>query len=161
MPAMSASHPQFRPITSTTNARLCEEAVLDIASRASHMRSKAVEEPIVKSVLVKSLSIEPTRPTMCNWQNKCACSAEIRSWSMSDSSKEGHSCRRMSAPVKLPSPPQITSEEIPWLMRLYAAFRRPSLCKNSLQRADPIKVPPWFSHPRTSSQPTWMMYWLW
>jgi len=64
MAAMTASQPQCLPMTSTTNARECEEAVEEILSTASQIRCKAVAAPIVKSVPAMSLSMLPTRPTM-------------------------------------------------------------------------------------------------
>ena len=148
-------------MTSITKARLCDDAVLEIESRDSEIRSNAVDEPIVKSVQVKSLSMEATRPAMCKCWNLVACSFVIRSCFNSDSTKDGHSLRKISAPVKLPSPPQTTNESMPLLMRLKAPCSRPSWLINSLHRADPISVPPWFSQPRTSSQPTLIMYWSW
>lgn len=66
-PAMSASHPQWRPMTSTTNARECDTAVELMLSIDSQMRCSAVTAPIVRSVIDMSLSIEPTRPAMRRW----------------------------------------------------------------------------------------------
>ena len=77
-PASRASQPQWRPITSTTKARECENAVELILSMASQIRCRAVGAPMVRSVMDMSLSIEPTRPTM----RRCACrlcsSSEIK-----------------------------------------------------------------------------------
>jgi hypothetical protein len=47
------------------------------------------------------------------------------------------------APVNDPSPPITTRFVIPWPTKFFAAFRRPARSLNSLQRADPITVPPW------------------
>lgn len=58
-------------------------------------------------------------------------------------SKPDHSARKVSAPVKLPSPPITHRFVIPFLTRLRAAFRRPSRVRKSWHRALPITVPPW------------------
>ena len=71
MPAMTASQPQCRPMTSMTKARECEEAVEEMLSTASQMRWSAVAAPIVKSVPAISLSMLPTSPTIF----KCLCAS--------------------------------------------------------------------------------------
>lgn len=70
-------YPQCRPITSRMKVRWCEYAVDTIASIASCIRCNAESVPIVMSVPQKSLSIEPTKPTMCKWLNFVRCSAVI------------------------------------------------------------------------------------
>lgn len=54
-PAMRASQPQCRPMTSMTKAREWEDAVEPIESTDSQMRWRAVTAPIVKSVIDMSL----------------------------------------------------------------------------------------------------------
>lgn len=71
MPAMSASHPQCLPMTSTTKAREWLDAVELIASTASQIRCSAVDAPMVMSVVAMSLSMDPTSPTML----RCACAS--------------------------------------------------------------------------------------
>lgn len=66
----------------------------------------------------------------------------------------GHSALSLSAPVRLPSPPQTTRASIPCRTKLRAAVRRPSISRNSAHRAVPIRVPPILANPRTSSHPT-------
>jgi len=61
----------------------------------------------------------------------------------SSSNNDGHSCRNMWAPVKLPSPPIHTRLVMPVCTRVSAAFRRPSRVMKSVHRALPITVPPY------------------
>lgn len=55
----------------------------------------------------------------------------------------GHSDLNTSAPVKEPSPPHTTSASMPSLMRLYAAVCRPSCVLKVIDRAVPMRVPPY------------------
>src|SRR5260221_10216063 len=90
-------------------------------------------------------------------------------------SRVGHSSLNLSAPVRLPSPPQTTRASMPSLIRLYAAVVRPSIVRKVLLLAVPITVPPYRGstelvisgdqethtspiHPLTSSHPTRTMY---
>lgn len=142
-PAMSASQPQWRPMTSTTKARECEKAVELILSIDSHILRSAVYAPIVISVMDISLSIDPTVPTMLRCAYRSACSDEIVFDWRSSLTREGHSARKTSAPVSEPSPPQTTIESIPSVMRFFAADKRPSFVRNAAERAVPISVPPY------------------
>lgn len=63
--------------------------------------------------------------------------------STSSVSRPLHSSLNRLAPVRLPSPPITHRLVMPRCTRLWAAFRRPSWVRNSLQRALPITVPPW------------------
>ena len=56
--------------------------------------------------------------------------------------REGHSERKTSAPVREPSPPQTASASMPSLIKLLAAWRRPSGVRNVCDRAVPARVPP-------------------
>lgn len=56
--------------------------------------------------------------------------------------KSLHSERKVSAPVRLPSPPMTHRLVIPRFTRLWAARSRPSRSRKSLHRALPITVPP-------------------
>lgn len=156
------SHPQCRPMTSSTNARECEIAVECMLSIASQILCMAVGAPMVRSVMDMSLSIDPTSPTIlrCPW--RASCSSVMRSGQRDRSylgSKErrgganapcdlsvwmsvGHSDLKRSAPVSEPSPPHTASASIPSLIRLYAAIRRPSGVRNACERAVPMSVPP-------------------
>jgi hypothetical protein len=150
-PARSASQPQWRPITSTTKARECDEAVDEIESIDSQMRWSAVRPPIVRSVMAMSLlsgeesvgndqqtgeaskfrrqqthSMEPTRPTMLRWAWAWAWASEIWPSARRTSTIDGHSRRRKSAPVSEPSPPQTTRQSMPCSIRCSAASWRPS-----------------------------------
>lgn len=78
-PARRASHPQCRPITSTTNAREWDEAVDEIESTDSQIRWSAVRPPTVKSVIAMSLlgdgiadgNLESvSRPTRSEWDRR-------------------------------------------------------------------------------------------
>lgn len=71
IPAMTASQPQCLPMTSTTKARECEDAVEEILSTLSQIRCNAVAAPIVRSVPARSLSMLPTRPTIL----RCLCAS--------------------------------------------------------------------------------------
>lgn len=141
-PASKASQPQCLPMTSTTKALECEAAVEFMLSIASHILCNAVGAPIVRSVMLMSLSIEPTSPTIRRWPCLASCSWDIFPWEWRDSKWEGHSARKTSAPVREPSPPQTTRASMPSLMRLYAADRRPSGVRKTLERAVPMSVPP-------------------
>jgi hypothetical protein len=134
--------------------------VVFIWSKASQMRWRAVGAPIVKSVMDMSLSIDPTRPTILRWPCASASSFEILPEGArfreslkpdlayplpSDSSfwiREGHSARKISAPVRDPSPPHTTIASIPSVIRLSAAASLPSGVRNAAERAVPISVPP-------------------
>ena len=63
----SYTHPQCRPITSRTKHLWWLVPVVLIASTASMILCSAVSVPIVMSVPQKSLSIDPTIPTMLRW----------------------------------------------------------------------------------------------
>ena len=143
-PAIKASQPQCLPITSSTNALECDAAVELILSIASQILCSAVGAPIVRSVMLISLSIDPTRPTIRRWPCFLTCSSVILPSACSVLMWEGHSERNTSAPVSEPSPPQMTSASMPSLMRLYAAARRPSGVRNVLERAVPMSVPPYY-----------------
>lgn len=65
-----------------------------------------------------------------------------------------HSALNLSAPVKLPSPPQTTKASISCLTKFKTAFLLPSNSLKAAQRAVPIKVPPTLAKPLTSSHPT-------
>jgi len=56
-------------MTSRTKAREWEEAVELMLSIASQIRCRAVDAPIVRSVIAMSLSMDPTKPTIfkCEW----------------------------------------------------------------------------------------------
>lgn len=58
-------------------------------------------------------------------------------------SKSLHSERKVSAPVRLPSPPMTHRLVIPRFTRLWAARSRPSRSRKSLHRALPMTVPPY------------------
>lgn len=60
----------------------------------------------------------------------------------SSSSSPPHSARKISAPVRLPSPPMTHRLVMPCSTRLRAARRRPSRVVKALQRALPMTVPP-------------------
>ncbi|KAH3667370.1 hypothetical protein OGAPHI_003019 [Ogataea philodendri] len=107
---------------------------------------------MVESVRAMSLSIDPTSPTIVRYWYLARCSVEISPVATSSSSKDGHSLRKRSAPVKEPSPPQTTKASIPSTIMFLAALSRPHLSLNSMHRAVPIRVPPRDSQPRTSSQ---------
>lgn len=70
-----------------------------------------------------------------------------------------HSARKVSAPVRLPSPPMTQRLVMPRFTRLRAAFRRPSRVRKSWHRALPMTVPPcgtpkWvLGHPPPPSTP--------
>ena len=147
-PAIKASHPQCLPITSSTKALLWEAAVEFMLSIASQILCNAVGAPIVRSVMDISLSMDPTSPTIL----RCPCwtawasvilpvkmSKEdlrrtldeqhyriLRPEACSSATRPGHSDRNTSAPVRDPSPPQITRASIPSLIILKAALSRPS-----------------------------------
>lgn len=208
-------------------AHLC--AVVIIASTTSMILCKAESVPIVMSVPQKSLSIEPTIPTMwraeyfwtasasikperkrsleqdwafvwvttlshsCSYKHKSLillagdtvsqygtkwlqaphavqncfqqCNHVLRIYklhfvltgnrkhraikpplpcSTNSFSSPLHSSLKRLAPVRLPSPPITHRLVMPCCTRLWAAFRRPSWVRNSLQRALPITVPPWW-----------------
>ena len=55
IPANKASQPQCLPMTSTTKAREWELAVDEIESTASQILCRAVNPPMVKSVMAMSL----------------------------------------------------------------------------------------------------------
>ena len=74
MPATRARYPQWRPITSSTKQRWWLCAVGMIASATSRMRWSAESVPIVMSVPQKSLSMDPTMPTMFSWECRAATS---------------------------------------------------------------------------------------
>lgn len=63
-PASKANQPQCLPMTSSTKALECEAAVELILSIASQILCNAVGAPIVRSVKLMSLSMDPTSPTM-------------------------------------------------------------------------------------------------
>ena len=88
--------------------------------------------PIVMSVPQKSLSMDPTIPTML----RCPC-ASASSWlifpvSTSSLINSCHSSRNLLAPVRVPSPPMATRLVIPRVTRLQAAFNRPSRSRKSV-----------------------------
>ncbi|MPC14052.1 hypothetical protein E2C01_006804 [Portunus trituberculatus] len=56
--------------------------------------------------------------------------------------RETQSCRKRLAPVSEPSPPITTRLVMPRLIRFLAALIRPSRSRKSMQRAEPITVPP-------------------
>lgn len=56
--------------------------------------------------------------------------------------RSGHSSLNKFAPVREPSPPITTKLVIPRVTKFFAAVLRPARSLNSLQRADPITVPP-------------------
>lgn len=149
-PAIRASHPQCRPMTSTTKAREWDEAVASIRSTALQILCSAEWQPMVESVPERSLSIEPTRPTMLRCLNGWSWLAVNSPLDSSSSSSDGHSARNLSAPVSEPSPPQIMRALMPSRMRFLAAARRPARSKKAMQRAVPMSVPPSDSQPRTS-----------
>ncbi|KAF0755008.1 hypothetical protein FWK35_00018920 [Aphis craccivora] len=94
------------------------------------------------SVPQKSLSIEPTIPTIF----KCAYFSRsdllICEVCNNSSRRLDHSCLNRLAPVREPSPPMTTKFVIPRLTRLQAAFTRPARSLKSIHRAEPITVPP-------------------
>ncbi|MPM67503.1 hypothetical protein SDC9_114426 [bioreactor metagenome] len=126
-------------------------AVEAMASTASMIRCSAVSVPIVMSVPTMSLSIEPTSPAIIRSGWVSATWRSSRPSATSSSSSSCHSWRRVSAPVRDPSPPTTASRSIPLRTRLRAAARRPSRSRNSWQRAVPITVPPRCMMPETSS----------
>lgn len=146
-------------------------AVVIIASTTSMILCSAESVPIVISVPQKSLSIDPTIPTICNAEWVWAASSLIwPEWErndmsnvsknkidkiphiykllllpdwMSSSSRPLHSSLKRLAPVKLPSPPITHKLVMPCCTRFKAARKRPSRVRKSLQRALPITVPPY------------------
>lgn len=72
--------------------------------------------------------------------------------STSSDSSPLHSSLKRLAPVRLPSPPMTHRLVMPRSTRLWAAFRRPSWVRNSLQRALPMTVPPWWQQVWTDLQ---------
>ena len=68
-------YPQWRPITSMTKHLWWLDAVVTIAATASMILCNAVSVPIVISVPQKSLSIDPTIPTMFRWLFSSICSS--------------------------------------------------------------------------------------
>ena len=60
-----------------------------------------------------------------------------------------YSSLKISAPVKVPSPPMVTKASTPAFVKLSKAFLRPSLVLNSSDRADFKTVPPLFIIPFT------------
>ncbi|KAE9528230.1 hypothetical protein AGLY_012652, partial [Aphis glycines] len=113
-------------------------AVDTIASIASIMRCNAESVPIVMSVPQKSLSIEPTIPTIfkCPYFSRSA--LLICEVCNNSSRRLDHSCLNRLAPVREPSPPMTTKFVIPRLTRLQAAFTRPARSLKSIHRAEPI-----------------------
>ena len=132
------------------------------------MRCRAESVPIVISVPQKSLSIEPTMPTMFKWLYFSRCSLVISpalflnkiihiwmrevlvyKWrvllSLSSLRRSAHSCLKRFAPVNEPSPPMTTKLDIPRWIKFLAARRRPGRSRKSWQRAEPITVPPYES----------------
>lgn len=77
------------------------------------------------------------------WCVHTAVSLEILPSARSSWTNSGHSRLRISAPVKLPSPPIQMNRSMPTVRRLSAARFLPSLVRNSAQRDVPIKVPPY------------------
>lgn len=142
-PAIKASQPQWRPMTSTTKAREWENAVELMLSMASQIRWSAVEAPIVRSVILMSLSIDPTRPTILRCAYCFACSSVIFCAASNSLTRSGHSERKTSAPVSEPSPPHIANASMPSMIRLWAASSRPSCVRNAAERAVPMRVPPY------------------
>jgi hypothetical protein len=125
---------------------------------------------MVASVEDMSLSIDPTSPTTFKDLKGATCSAVSSCFSMSSCMRLGHSFLNISAPVRLPSPPQTTRASIPlriWILCqsphgytlghtqhtiFLAADSLPGLSLNEAHLADPIKVPPCGRYPLTSSQ---------
>lgn len=72
---IAVTYPQWRPITSIINVLWWEYAVLTMASILSMILWRAESVPIVMSVPQKSLSMEPTNPTMwrCSNFSDCSC----------------------------------------------------------------------------------------
>lgn len=68
--------------------------------------------------------------------------------------KSLHSERKVSAPVRLPSPPMTHRLVIPSFTRLLAARSRPSRSRKSLHRALPITVPPFGKEVKSARQTT-------
>lgn len=59
-----------------------------------------------------------------------------------ESRRLGHSCRNRLAPVREPSPPMTTKFVIPFSTKFFAAFCLPTRSLKSVQRAEPMTVPP-------------------
>lgn len=59
-----------------------------------------------------------------------------------ESRRLGHSCRNRLAPVREPSPPITTKLVIPFSTKFLAAFCLPRRSLKSVQRAEPMTVPP-------------------
>src|ERR1035437_3682380 len=131
MPAMSARYPQSRPITSTRNARSCDEAVTFRRSMASSAILRAVSTPIVMSEPGRSLSIVEATPTTGN-----------------------PAFASMFAPICEPFPPITTSPATPRALRTPSACSRPSGVLNASHRALPRIVPPCWMIPPTSRGPS-------
>lgn len=152
------TYPQCRPITSMMNVLWWEYAVLTIASIASMIRCRAESVPMVMSVPQKSLSIDPTMPTMCRLPYFCRCSGVISPFWASSSSSPVHSWRKRLAPVREPSPPITTRFVMPRFTRLAAALRRPGRSLKSMHRAEPITVPPrWMILDTEAHCASWML----
>ncbi|KII65963.1 hypothetical protein RF11_14904 [Thelohanellus kitauei] len=113
-----------------------------IESTHSMMRCSAESVPMVMSVRQKSLSILPTMPTMDRCSHCCCCCLVILPEVTKADRWSGHSFLKMSAPVKLPSPPITTSLVIPTLTIFRQAFLRPSSVIKSEHLAVPRIVPP-------------------
>mmetsp|Transcript_15684 Transcript_15684/g.61260 ORF Transcript_15684/g.61260 Transcript_15684/m.61260 type:complete len:213 (-) Transcript_15684:237-875(-) len=157
--ALRASHPQFLPMTSTTNSLWCELAVELSWSMASQILASAESHPIVMSVSAMSLSMLPTRPTACSLRaspsrpSQCsrAHALPLPSSSRRPAHASQHSCSA-AMPVREPSPPITTTWLMPASSRLATARCRPSGVRNSADRAVPSTVPPRWRMPPTSPQ---------
>ena len=127
--------------------------MLAIASIASTIRCSAESAPIVMSVPIMSLSIEPTRPAIIS--AGCRVGRVLVDFAGLDQFGDQRRpfLRSRSAPVRLPSPPITISRSMPLRTRLRTALRRPDRSRNSSDRAVPITVPPRFRMLLTSSQP--------
>uniref|UniRef100_A0A6B0UW14 Putative secreted protein n=1 Tax=Ixodes ricinus TaxID=34613 RepID=A0A6B0UW14_IXORI len=111
--ATMARYPQCLPITSRMKVLWWLEAVVTMASMASMMRCNAESVPMVMSVPQKSLSIDPTMPTMFRWAHWLLSSGVMVPLSTNSSSSELHSWRKRLAPVSEPSPPITTKLVMP------------------------------------------------
>ena len=128
--------------------------MLEIESIASTMRCSAESAPIVMSVPIMSLSIEPTMPAIISAGYRSAVSWSMAPSSTSSATSDDHSRRSRSAPDRLPSPPMTISRSMPFSIRLRTALSRPDRSRNSSERAVPITVPPRLRMPLTSSKVT-------
>ena len=150
--ATRARYPQCLPMTSMINVRRWDDAVVSMQSTASMIRCKAESVPMVMSVPQKSLSMDPTIPTMFKWAFLLSCSSVIKFSSLSVLIRSIHSSRKQLAPVSDPSPPMTTKFVIDFSTKFLAAWSLPSLVLNSRHRADPIMVPPLLMMPETEDQ---------